>query len=274
MAISTKPCQPEFTSIVPAVSWLLCAHVVNDHLKQAIDSCLTQTFSNFELLVVANGPKAAEVAEAVRFWHSTDSRVRVFTTPIRQLPFSLSLGVHHARAELIARMDSDDLNRPHRLEHQVEFMLEHTDIAVLGTSYEIVDNDGNVRQTVAMPSTNSLIRRGLLHGNPLCHPTVMFRRQVVLDAGGYLGGLHAEDYDLWSRLALNPTIRFANLPQVCLGYRIVGVGVARRSRWAYASMAASQVRNFLAGAGLRWGVATALSVLKLLLRSSSIRNGN
>jgi glycosyltransferase involved in cell wall biosynthesis len=272
MAVVEEQCQLELNPAVPAVSWLLCAHVVNDHLKLAIDSCLAQTISNFELLIVANGPKAAEVDEAVRAWHGADNRVRVFITPIRQLSFSLSLGLHYARAALIARMDSDDLSSPDRLERQVAFMTEHVEVAVLGTSYQIIDSDGHMLQTIAMPSTDRLIRRGLLRGNPLCHPTVMFRRQVVLDAGGYLGGLHAEDYDLWSRLALNPTLHFANLPHVCLGYRVIGVGTARRSRWAYASMAASQTRNFLVGAGLRWGAAVVLSVLKLLLRSSSIRD--
>jgi hypothetical protein len=123
---------------------------------------------------------------------------------------------------------------------------------------------------VSVPTNDKLIRRALFHGNPLCHPTVMFRRDVVLAAGGYLGGLHAEDYDLWSRLALNSTLHFANLSDVCLGYRVIGVGAARHSRWAYASVAASQLRNFLIGAGLLWGVSAFLSVIKLLIRSDSV----
>lgn len=258
----------------PTVSWLLCSHVVNNHLKIAIDSCLSQTFSDFELIFVANGPMASEVAEAVQNWHGNDSRVRIFATPIRQLPFSLSFGLHHARGNFIARMDSDDISKIDRLERQVNFMKVHPNVAVLGTSYEIIDNDGKFMRTVIMPSTNTSIRRGLLRGNPICHPSVMFRRQLVLDAGGYLGGLHAEDFDLWCRLSLNPMVSFANLPEVCLSYRVIGVGTARRSRWAYAAIAASQLRNFLMGAGLVWGLAIFLSVLKLFLRSSPIKNNN
>lgn len=258
-------------SSTPAVSWLMCAHVVNDQLKLAIDSCLNQTFKDFEVVFIANGPAAKEIAESVHGWYGTDNRVRVFITPIRQLSFSLSFGLHYARASLVARMDSDDISHPTRLEHQVTFMEKHSDVAVIGTAYEIVNDAGLVKGTVTNPLTNNAIRKGLLHGNPICHPSVMFRRQVILDAGGYLGGLHAEDYDLWSRLSMNPNIRFANLPQVCLSYHVVGIGTARRSRWAYASTAASQFRNFLVGSGLRWLYASLISVVKMLLRSSPIR---
>jgi hypothetical protein len=268
--VDTSADLTEFSSESPAVSWLLCAHVIDDHLKLSIDSCLCQTFVDFELLFIANGPRALEVAEFVAGWCGVDGRVRIFSTPIRHLSFSLSLGLHHSRAALIARMDSDDISRSDRLEQQVAFMSEHPDVAVIGSFYEIIDNDGHVQRTVTNPLSDKAIRQGLMRGNPFCHPTVMFRRQVVWDAGGYLGGLHAEDYDLWCRLSLNPKIRFANLPQVCLSYRVVGVGMARRSRWAYASIAASQFRNFLVGAGLRWFFASLISVWKLLLRSSPI----
>lgn len=256
----------------PAVSWLLCSHVVNDQLKLAIDSCLLQTFSDFELVVVANGDSALIVANTVQEWYRDDRRVRVFFTPIRHLPFSLSLGLHHARAPLIARMDSDDISYPDRLERQVAFMSQNHEVAILGTSYKVIDDVGHELKNIRMPESDQAIRRGLLRGNPLCHPSVMFRRQVVMDSGGYLGALHAEDYELWARLSLDPKVRFANLPHICLGYRVLGVGIARRSRFAYAAMASAQFKIFLVGGGLRWCFAAFLSVIKLLVRSTPIRS--
>ncbi len=257
---------------MPAVSWLVCTHVADEQLRKALESCISQSFANFECVVVVNGSSAVSVAEAVRSWFGHDSRLRVFTTELRHLTFSLSLGLHHTRAPLVARMDGDDIAMPNRLARQVEFMHTHPSVAVLGSAYDRIDAAGNRIDTITMPSDDAAIRKALLRGNPLCHPSVIFRRDVVLAVGGYLGGLHAEDYDLWARLAMDSTVVFANLPQVYLGYRIVGVGAARRSRWAYASMAASQFRNFVAGAGWSWALAAAISAAKAFIRSDPIRH--
>jgi glycosyltransferase involved in cell wall biosynthesis len=261
-------------SVVPYVSWLLCTHVADDQLRQALHSCLDQTFTDFELLVVANGPYAADVAATVHAWFGSDSRVRIFTTEVRHLIFSLSLGLHHARAELIARMDSDDLSKSYRLARQVAFMQQHPEVTVLGSAYEVIDAEGRPQQKVPLTTSSTEIRRALLRGNPFCHPSVMFRRRAVLDAGGYLGGLHAEDYDLWVRLSNDPVNQFANLPEICLGYRSVGVGTARRARSAYASMAAVQFRNFVNGQGVRWAFAALLSTVKAFIRSRPDRRSS
>ena len=258
----------------PAVSWLLCTHVADDQLQLALQSCLDQTFTDFELLVVANGANAKEVAAAVQTWVGSDSRVRIFTTEVRHLIFSLSLGLHHARAPLIARMDSDDLSKRDRLDRQVAFMKQHPDVVLLGTSYEIIDADGRPQRNVTLPTGDAEIRRALVWGNPLCHPSVIFRRTVVLNAGGYLGGVHAEDYDLWVRLSADRANHFANLPEICLSYRSVGIGLARRSRTAYASMAATQFRNFMIGNGWTWLFAMVLSSLKAFIRSSPEKQGS
>lgn len=255
----------------PTVSWLLCSNVTNKYLKTAIQSCLAQTYSDFELVFVANGPEAPNVARSVREWYGYDPRVRIFITELRHLSFSLSLGLHHARGQLIARMDCDDICNLDRLERQIQFMNEHPDITVLGSSYEIIDLDGKRQRTVYLPEDNDSIRSALFWGNPLCHPSIMFRRSFILEAGGYLGGLHAEDYDLWIRLALDSRCRFANLNTPCFNYRASSEGMARRSRWAYASMASSQFRNFLIGGGFRWFLAFTVSVIKLFLRSSPVK---
>jgi glycosyltransferase involved in cell wall biosynthesis len=258
-------------SSVPTVSWLLCAHVINDQLRHALWSCLDQTFFDFELLVVANGSAAEDIASAVREWAGDDPRLKVFTTEVRHLFFSLSLGLHYARAPLVARMDADDLSKSDRLERQVAFMQEHPACVVLGSAYDVIDENGRRQKTVHLPTSNDQIRRALLWGNPLCHPSVMFRRKAVLDVGGYLGGMHAEDYDLWVRLSAAPENQFANLDEVCLGYRSVGVGMARRSRFAYATMAAAQYRCFIDGQGVIWAVAALYTTIKAFVRSISVR---
>ncbi|MDO8652449.1 MAG: glycosyltransferase [Undibacterium sp.] len=251
----------------PAVSWLLCTHMVDEQLRLALQSCLEQTFSDFELLIVANGTAAGWVADRVAQWVGHDDRVRVFKTEVRYLPFSLSLGLHHARAPLVARMDSDDLSKPDRLQQQVDYFRTHPEVAVLGTAYEVIDSAGKVLHTVQLPQSNTDIRHAMRIRNPLCHPSVMFRREIVLDAGAYIGGLLAEDYDLWVRLAADPNVKFANLSAICLSYRDVGVGGGRGARAAYAAVAAAQLREFLLGGGLSWLGGAFLSIFKSIVRS-------
>ncbi len=251
---------------MPLVSWLIATHVNDEFLHRALQSVLSQSFANFEVVVVINGPNAAEVAAAVIFSFGSDHRVRVFTTDVRHLTFSLALGLHHARGQLIARMDGDDLSTPDRLERQVAFMDAHPNVVALGTAYELIDDSDDPIGVVQLPTGNSDIRRRLFRGFGLCHPSVMFRREVVIGVGGYLGGVYAQDYDLWARLALNPSNRFANLEDVCLRYRVAGAGGARKARSAYASVAVSQLHNFLMGAGFAWLLAAFLSLVKALLR--------
>lgn len=262
--------EPDPATAPPAVSWLLCTHVADEQLREALGSCLAQSHIDFECVVVVNGSAAASVADTVRAWFGGDVRLRVATTPVRHLTFSLALGLHLARAPLVARMDGDDIAIPDRLARQVEFMHAHPAVAVLGSDYERIDAAGQRVDTVTLPHDDAAIRKALLRCNPLCHPSVMFRRQVVLASGGYLGGIYAQDYDLWARLAVDPAVQFANLPHVCLRYRVVGVGTARKARWAYASMAASQYRNFVAGAGLRWALAALITTAKAFLRSPPV----
>ena len=248
---------------IPKVSWLVCAHFSSMQLKDALQSCLNQTFSDFELLVIANGGKANEVVSSAREWFGTDSRVRIISTPIQHFTFSLSLGIHYAKGQFIARMDADDIVYSFRLEKQYQFFENNPDLVILGTAYDLIDLDGLVVGTIYPPQSDRKIHQELLFRNPICHPSMMMRKQVLLDAGGYLGVLQAEDYDLWLRLSSNPRNRFANLSDVCMAYRNNGAE-ARGSRLAYASQGASQFGYFLMGRGWQWIFAAGISLAKVL----------
>lgn len=256
------------TSRPPRVSWLLCTHRDDDLLYRAIQSCLTQTLTDFELLIVVNGTDAANIASALRLCYADDARVRVEETPVHMLNFSLSFGLHMARAPLVARMDADDVAPPERLERQVAYMERDPSLVVLGSSYQLIDATGKLHGRVDLPEQDAEIRRKLPFCNPICHPSVMLRRDAVLSVGAYLGGQNAEDYDLWLRLALNPDWRFANMPDLLLCYNVEPSGTARASRKAYANVAAAQLRNFLVTGSLRWLAGAFLTCAKTILRAT------
>lgn len=253
----------------PVVSWLLCTNRVDNLLWRAIDSCLSQTFTDFELLIIANGPQAELLAEQVNAHYIDDVRVRVVTSDVQMLNFNLSLGVWSAKGRYIARMDGDDVAVPERLALQVSFMDAHPDVIVLGSSYELIDANNQILGRVNLPCTDSEIRNLLITSNPFCHPSVMLRRKAIADGGAYLGGRNAEDYDLWCRLSLQHTEAaiFANLKDPLVRYNIDPFGAARRSREAYSNVVACQVRTFLVTGHWRWLMGAIINIGKLLFRS-------
>lgn len=254
----------------PDVSWILCTNTFDRLCEEAIDSCLSQSFSNFELILIANGDQKEELAALLRVFAERDSRVRVFSTAVRHLPFCLSLGVHHAKSKLIARMDADDVSAPERLEMQVSYMRANPEVTALGSSYQELSIDGEIGRIVLLPQTDVEIRRALPWRNPICHPSIIVRREALLRAGGYLGGLKAEDYDLWCRLSLDPSVIFHNTSTPLLFYRVNPEGAARRSREAYITVASTQLRMLLSTMNIVWLGGIVLTIVKALLRSNKV----
>jgi len=251
----------------PAATFLLCTNRVDALLHRAVLSCFGQTEPHFELLIIVNGDASAEMEAELRVRYGHDSRVRVVSTEVRLLNFSLALGLHLARAPFIARIDSDDISSPERLAVQIAYMRANPDVAVLASGFELIDADGRVISQVDPELDRHSIRRQLFYRNPLCHPSVMLRATAVRQVGGYLGGHHAEDYDLWCRLMVDGRWQIAAIPELLLGYNSDPSGIARRSRNAYISMASTQLACLLASKDPRWLVGVVTSIWKLLFRA-------
>lgn len=253
---------PAARAAQPGVSWLLCTHRDDALLRRAVASCLAQTWEDFELLLVVNGPQWAQLLPVLSDAYAHDKRVRVVGTAVHLLNFSLSLGLHLARAPLVARMDADDVAHPERLARQVAFMNAHPEVTVLGSSCRLIDQQGREVGHIDALEADRDIRRAMHYRNPMCHPSVMLRRDPVRAIGGYLGGRNAEDYDLWVRLANAGMARFANLPEPLLDYNASPSGQARRSRAAYANVAGTQWREFLITRDLRWLLGSLITMAK------------
>jgi len=205
----------------PLVSVVLPVWNGERYLKQTIESILDQHFSDFELVIVDDGStdNTPKIIESL----GRDPRIRCHRQTNMGLVKALNKGLELSRGELIARIDADDYAMPERLALQVKALVENPEVAVVGSSIRIVDeNDKAIREVRYEPSANKKME----HGCAVAHAAVMFRKDVIVRLGGYREPfLHAEDYDLWLRVSEIAEIR--NLEEVLTVVRELASGITK-----------------------------------------------
>jgi hypothetical protein len=163
-------------------------------------------------------------------------------------------GLELVTTDLVAIADADDISLPERFERQVRVMRTGS-VDVLGSAVEEFDPEtGNVLGIRRFAESHEAIAHQMRLTNPLNHPSVMMRRSVVLDAGGYHNGPYLEDYDLWARLASRGAV-LGNLDDVLVRFR-GGPAAQRRRRSRAAFMAELELQRRLRSYGFipRWRV--------------------
>ncbi len=184
------------------VSIVLPTYNGTRYVEQAIDSCLGQTYSNWELIIVDDASTDDTPAKIARYVQM-DRRIRsVCHTENRKLPAALNTGFTHAKGDYLTWTSDDNYYRPEALAEMVTFLRDHTDVGVVYTDWSIVDEaDAFVeRVKVLEPQT-------LLNGNYI-GPCFLYRRQVQDAVGAYSGDLFlAEDYDFWLRASIHYRLR-------------------------------------------------------------------
>jgi glycosyltransferase involved in cell wall biosynthesis len=188
-------------------------------LREAIDSILSQTFSDFELIIINDGSTDGTAAMLDSYARS-DPRVRVYHEEHKGQVDSYNRGCGLARGKYIAPMDADDVSVPDRLERQIGFLEKHEKVGLLGGAFEGIDDQGRRVFLEQLPLEDESIRAALRSFSfPMCHPAVMMRKQAFDATVGYRAAfLPAEDYDLFYRIIEG--WRVANLPDVVLRKRI------------------------------------------------------
>ena len=227
---------------MPEICVLLPVYNDAENLREALTSLTRQTFRDFQVLVLddASSDGSAEVAERLG-----DPRVRVVRNAANlKLAGNLNQGLQLADARFLARLDSDDLCHPRRLELQREFLLTRPALTLAGTWFRVF---GQGRSFVCpKPVGTGALRVHSLFDNPLCHPSVMARAEPFRAAGlRYDPAWNpVEDYELWLR-ALDAGLRADNLPLPLVNYRL-RPGSMTRSGWsAMSGGAATLVRAAL-----------------------------
>lgn len=184
-------------------------------LREAIESVRAQTLADWELLLVEDPPASDAAALVASF---ADPRIRHVVRESRSaLPDALNEGLRLCRAPYVARLDGDDVCMPERLAIQAAHLDANPRTAVVGSRTTIIDGDGNVIGVRKDPTGADDVAAAMRRYNCIAHPSVMFRRDVVLDAGGY-AKTSPEDYDLWCRLMVAGH-RLENRPEELLRYR-------------------------------------------------------
>jgi glycosyltransferase involved in cell wall biosynthesis len=188
----------------------MAAYNAAEYVEESVRSVLDQTFGDFEFLALddGSGDGTFEVLASI-----SDSRVRAFRHPHMGLTRSLMRGLSLAKGEFVARQDADDLSCPARLERQVAYMDAHPEVALVGSGVTVVSRDGRFRRDYLYPAAHEGLAAELEQiANPLPHTTIMFRREIVMDCGGYRETFpKAQDYDLYLRLMTK--CRLASIPE-------------------------------------------------------------
>lgn len=204
---------------MPGVTILLPVYNQQQYIGACIESLLSQTFTDFELLIINDGSTddSARICKGY-----DDPRIRLLHNDHnRGIIYTLNRGLEQAKAPLIARMDADDLAMPKRLALQHSYMQKHPEIGGVASWIIKIDESGKKLRDVSelINDDPTYVAWRLMYDNPIAHTTMMFPTGLVREMGGYSKkALHTEDYDLWSRIHRVRPIHI--LPEYLIYYRV------------------------------------------------------
>lgn len=200
------------------ISVVMSVYNAEKYLAEAIESILTQTYTNFEFIIINDGSTDSSL-EIIQNYMKKDERIVLISRENKGLPFSLNEGIEKAKGKYIARMDADDISLPTRFEDQLSFMNNNLDIGICGTWIEVFGENTKTKILKHSLEHNEMKTR-LLFSVCFAHPTVMIRKEI-LDENSLkynLNYVNAQDYELWSNIS--EVTKMANIPKVLLKYRV------------------------------------------------------
>lgn len=207
---------PNETIFTPEVSVIMTSYNAEKTISEAIDSILSQTFTDFEFIIVDDGSTDSTLGIILNY---RDERIHLVKQCHRGRVPSLNHAVGLTQGEYIANLDADDIALPERLDRQIAYLEDHPEIGLLGAwGIEMNEYSGQEKE-ILLPVTNEEIRTALAFYCPFIHSSAMIRQCVFKNVGLYNERLtHSEDLDLWVRIATDYTI--ANLPEFLVKKRI------------------------------------------------------
>jgi hypothetical protein len=205
------------TTAHPRLSIIMAVYNAARYLREAMDSVVSQDFRDFEFIIVDDCSTDDTPGIIASYGDPRIAYVRNECNAGQTPSLNRALGI--ARGQYIARIDGDDAYRPGKLRRQVDFLDANPEVCVCGTAAVKIDGEGREFGVFVPPVRPHDIRFAIHHRVPVCHVSVMMRREPVMVCGGYDERYkYAADYALWSTL-LTRGHRIANLPQPLMQYR-------------------------------------------------------
>lgn len=205
------------------ISVVMPVYNSESYLGLAIESILNQSYPHFEFIIIDDGStdKSQLIIEGY-----ADSRIKYIRNDRNKgIVYSLNKAIEASKGNVIARMDSDDISTQKRFETQIKCFKDNPNLALCGTWYKSIYKNQFLNNN-QLPISNSEVKAQLLFGNPICHPSAMFKKEVWAQNSGFLPeDLNCEDFGLWSRAIENGD--FYNVPQYLLHYRIHDSNVSK-----------------------------------------------
>ena len=201
----------------PMVSVVMAVKNGGELVKQSIESILTQTYADFEFIVIDDGSddNTFNIISSYQ-----DSRMRCFTQNNQGVSKTANRGLALARGKYIARQDHDDLSLPQRLEKQVQFLESHPSFGLVGSRAEIWTEYGPTGRYHDHPTDSDVLKFELIFNNPFVHTSTMYRNELLDKIGFYDSSPEVapfDDYDFISRVASITNV--ANIGQRLVIYR-------------------------------------------------------
>lgn len=203
----------------PLISVVMPAYNAQEYISIAIESILSQTLKQFELIII-NDCSRDKTLDIIKSFLKKDYRVKLVNNDTRlYIADSLNKGISFAKSNIIARMDADDISFPNRLELQFRLINSSKNIAAVGTNIVLIDTAGKEIATRRYPHSSKELKSCLFRYSPFAHPVVMFKKNMFEEVGGYNRKYSpTEDLDLWFRLGRK--YDFKSISKALLKYRL------------------------------------------------------
>lgn len=183
-----------------------------EFLRKSVESVFAQSVPADDFVLVIDGPIGSELEEEIA---SLKDRFNINCVPLSEnlgLGNALNAGLSHCKNEIVARMDSDDICFPDRMQQQLELMKKTGADIVSSVVAEFADDPDEITGCRLVPETHEEIMRFVRKRSPFNHPAVVYKKSVILAAGGYMDYAFFEDYELFARV-LSLGAKGANVQQ-------------------------------------------------------------